>query len=565
MTAPRSTIWAARGRRYGAVALIVLLWVGLTAPRIAWPCHVGHEAYITSLYGTFAHNHLKLGLAVTHGTNVMALDYSGKPMGYYSWSPLASWLIAAPLAAGLPLQPAVKLVTFLFFLWFLVAFWAFARQVWGERVATVALAVLVVLPVNIRYVFFAPCSLGPTFTALTLIASGRLGDRRGRFGAALCGVISGLLFWFDWLLLLPALAGAARRGAGRAAGVVAAWTLGVPVAVMAAALLAGGGGWREQVRHLLERLGGGRMSSGDVPVSYAVLLHRLGAWTLHSPYLFGPVASGVAVATMLWVLSCRLRRDRTPVPGDGWLWGLVAYGVPCTLLFRNMASDHDFFYQLYAPAVALCAGLAATRVADWIGVAQASKPASGGDAIGVAQASKPASGDGLGGRRLGSLRYPRRWALPLAALVLLAGVVATGTWPARSEYRPTPFDYWQRDLAATLGRIVGPDTVIFASPHVALDPGTEPLDLAHRELSVPTPWVFCLTGKTGYVCRDAAETRALIGQLPGPHEIVLVEREDQLAPLPAGAEVYRFGWYTVARFRPDPVAGAGGAGAGRGK
>jgi hypothetical protein len=137
-------------------------------------------------------------------------------------------------------------------------------------------------------------------------------------------------------------------------------------------------------------------------------------------------------------------------------------------------------------------------------------------------------------------------------VALLAAVVTTSTWPARALYGPAPIDYWLRDLETTLGRIVGPDTVLLASPPIALDPGDEPLDLAHRELLIPTPYVFCLTGKTAYVVRNAAEARALIGQLRGSPEVVLVDRQGKLDPLPAGAEVYRFGWYTVARLRAAP-------------
>jgi hypothetical protein len=324
-----------------------------------------------------------------------------------------------------------------------------------------------------------------------------------------------MLTWLDWMLLLPALAWEARRGNRRQALPVAAWTVGAPVVVMVTALLAGGGDWRGQVAHLQGRLGSVSLLAGNGPASYPELLHRLASWNLHSPALLGPAATVVAGMTMLWALSCRLRRSATPVPGDGWLWGLVAYGVPCTLLFRNLATYHEFYFQLYSPAVAICAGLATTRVADWLG------------------RGRPRA---------------QRWAGPVTVVALLAAVVLTSTWPARGLWRPEPIDYQLRDLATTLGWLVGPDTVLIASPPIALDPGTEPLDLAHRELALPTPYVFCLTGKTAYVCRNEEEIQALLGQLPVGRDVILVDRQGHFDPLPPGApgtQVYRFGWYTV--------------------
>jgi hypothetical protein len=75
-----------------------------------------------------AYNHLKLGLGVTRGAEVEAVDYSGNPLVYYSYSPLASYLLAIPSAAGAPFPASVRLLTFLLFLWFLLAFGCRRRE-----------------------------------------------------------------------------------------------------------------------------------------------------------------------------------------------------------------------------------------------------------------------------------------------------------------------------------------------------------------------------------------------------------------------------------------------------
>ncbi len=525
MASPAPRNWL---RTYWVPALVLLLWAACTAPRLTWPCKAGHESYITSLYGAFAHNHLKLGLSVTRGTNVLALDYSGQPIGYYSWSPLASWLYALPMAAGAPLQLSVRIITFLFFLWFLLAFWVFTRNVWGLAVANVALVVLAVLPVNVRYSLYAIQSLAPTLTVLALVASKRPRDRTWALGATVCGVVAALLFWFDWVLLLPALWWEARRGSRRLARPVAVWIVALPVAVLFGAMLVGEAGFGAVWAHLHERLTSGRMSTGDVPAGYLELLHRLAAFSLNSPAFFGAVAGTVAGLTLLWTLYRRLRRGAAPVPGDGWLWLLVAYGLPLTLLFRNLASYHDIFLQLYSPAVALCAGLAVTAVAA----------------------------------RLDA----KRGMVTALTAILLAALVGTATWPARYLWTPEPLDYQLRDVATTLGQMVGPDTVLLASPPMAGEDPRAPLDLASRQVRLPLPHVFCLTGKTAYVVSDQAELSVLLAQLGPGRDILVLDRHGLLEPLPPDAARQTFGPYTIARLpRPPGTATREGTEAPKGK
>ncbi len=509
-------------KQYRWLLVVLVLWAVCNAPRIVQPFKAGHDSYISSHYGAFALNHLKLGLGVTHGANILAVNYSGKPTVYYSFSPLVSWLVAIPLALGLPFQPAVHTVSFLFFLWFLAAFWFFVRNVWGRPVANVAVAVLAILPVTLRYALITGdgMALAPLFSFLALYTLPRPHLAGWSARMIMCGLLASLLSWYSLVLILPCMWLEWRRGNRGPAVAVAASVAGVSVLLPVAAVLVTGTSVAASVAHLQQRLGFDQYAPGVRTLSHLDLLHRFLIWSFHPHAFFGTLAALLTAGVLAWALFARVTR-RMAVRGDGWLLALAAYGTPFTLLLPNMATFHDGFLGLFAPLVAISCALAAASANDHLGNAKRSRV----------------------------LR-------PAVSVLLLMAIFATATWPAREQLLPSPIDYQLRDLATALGRAAQGDTAILGSVAVMGRLTDEQLDLARRDDPWPSPYVTCLTSKTAYVCRDAVELTALLRQLPPGRPVVIVERDRDLEPLPSGAARQEIGPFTVATWRTpaQPVA-----------
>ena len=513
-----------RGKQTWILLAVVVLWAGGNAPRLAGPLTTPpywHDLYNGSQDGAFAHNHLQLGLGVTRGANVWAVDYSGKPFVYYSYSPLASYLLALPMLGGVSLQVSVRLVAFLLFVWFLVAFWSFARNVWGVGVANVAVAVAALLPINLRYglsSIWEVMAMGPLFSALALFASPRPRDRSWVRLTALCGTVAALFSWLAWLALLPCLWREVRRGHRRPALVTAAWVLAVPLAIQiwgihVAALPLG-----SILGHLHDRMSGAAMTMGQAPISHVDLVQRFLIWCFKTPIFYGFLASGITAAVLVRAALGRLVRGMARVPGAGWLLLLTIYGVPFTLIARNMASWHDYFLILFAPLVALCCGIGASLL--W--------------------RDRGREGRGTVG-------------FSVTGICVVLAVGATATWPAAYVLRPAAGDAGLRDLAVALGAMVQPDSVLLASPRACdsqPEQVTAPLTLPARDTPL-APYVGGLTGKTAYLCRNRAELLELQRQLGPGRPVVVVEGNGELDPLPPGARLRQdFPPFTVAEYPP---------------
>ena len=503
-------------KQYRVVIAVMLLWSLCNAPRIAQPFKAGHDSYASSQWVAPAADHLKLGLGVTRGANVLAVNYSGKPTVYYSYSPLFSWLLAVPMVFGCPPLLAARLVAFAFFLWFLLSFWLFARNIWGNSVANVAVAVLAILPIALRYGLMVgqeTMALGPTFSFLALYTSRQRRDSSWAAKAVAYGLISALSSWYNLVLIIPCMWAEWRRGNRRSAFTVGASVAGLAVLVPVGAIFASGIPVTSTLAHLHQRLGSGQYAPGVHTLGHLALAHRFVIWAFTEPAYFGTLAAVLAAGVLAVALIVRLRR-LTPVRGDGWLLALAAYGMPFTLLFPNMATFHDFFMYLYTPLVAVCCALAVTSLND--------RP----DDVTRARVVQP-----------------------MAAALLLVAIFATSTWLVRDQILPGPVDYQLRDLATALGRSAQGDTAMLGSVAVMGGLPDERLDLAHRDLPWPNPYVICLTGKTAYVCRNSAELSTLLGQLGPERPVVIVEQNRDLEPLPAGAVREEIGPFTVATWR----------------
>jgi hypothetical protein len=402
----------------------------------------------------------------------------------------------------------------LLFLWFLLSFWLFARNVWGPAVANISVAVVAILPITLRYCFFTQgecIGLGATFSALVMFTSPQPRDRGWTAKTALFGAFSALLSWYNWVILLPCLWLEWRRGNRRGAGTAGAVVTLIPGLLPAAIILSAGASGQGALEHLRARLSTGEMAPGVHPFSHLDLFHRFLIWCFGNPCFFGPLASGLTAAVLLWALLARLSRRQSSVPGDTWLLALALYGMPFTLLLPNMATYHDFFMELYAPVVAICCALAITALGQcpwWRG-------------------------------RSGA-------ATAIAAVALLVAIATTASWPSRRDFLPVPLDYHKRDVSVVLGNLVTPESAVFGSVRVIGYLTDEDLQLASRDPVWMNPWAMCLTGKTAYVCRNSTELAVLLSQLAPGRPVVVVEQDGDLEPLPTGVVRHEIGPFTVA-------------------
>ncbi len=501
-------------RQFGPLIAVCCLWAAFNIPRVGQPFHGWIDSYVSSQIGAHAYNHLKWGLGVTHGANVWAVNYEGKPQIWYSVSPLASWLVALPLAAGVPLQPAVRLVLLLLSLWFLIGFWWFVRNVWGAYAANVAVAVAVVLPVSLQYgIAFGADNkaFGPLFTALALVTSGRRRDGRWLAAFGICGAIAVLFSWLSWLLLLPALGLEWRRGHRRLAVGAALLVVLAPLVVHAVPVLLSGITPATAAEHFAERVGGSQMhTQGRPPLSYPDLVHRLLVWSFTTPSFYGPLAATLGLGTLGAALGAALRGRRFRWPGTFWLLLLAAYALPYNLLARNVATYHESFMVLFVPAIGVCGGIVSAKWREWTG-----RRDRGGWA----------------------------WVMPTA---LLGGLLITATWPGRGAFLPAALDYELRDMALYLGEVMTPETVLVASARAADIPSLEgvPLALQARDRVIP-PFITCLTGRTAYVVTDATELTALLALLPSGRPVIVIQNKGDLEPLPGGLARRQFAEYTI--------------------
>ncbi len=498
--------------RYGVLFIALAIWLAINAARLGQPFKPGHDAYISSQLGAYAYNHVKLGLRITRGANLAALDQQDQPRFYYSYTPLASWLLAIPMGLGVPFHPAVRLVTALSYGLFLGFLWVFAQAVWGRKVAEVAALTAAVLPVSLQYglaCIWEVLSLAPLFGALALFASRRQRDWSWTVLVTLASVAAVMLSWLSWLLIIPGVVREFRRGNRRFATIVGILSIVAPTALQLVALNATGISFGAFLSHCLERMSSAQWEDARTVMSYRSLLRvfmeRLSA-------SMGPLPLGLTALVLITALVNALQRRSAPVSGRLWLLLLIIYALPPNLLARNVATYHDFFTILLVPVVAICTGIAFSRAFRRTSLGEESP---GYSLIGVG--------------------------------LLLLAMLVTGVWPMREKLRTEPKDRDAQALAGELGRHAALGQVLVMSPGFIADQPRErpPLTLAERD-RLPDPTFGCLTGRTALLCYDSQELPGLLAQLKPGQTAVVVQREGELEPLPAGSRRSRVGSYTLA-------------------
>ena len=478
------------------MVLILLGWNAYQLARLGEPMRMGHEAWIGRQIGRTARNHLLLGLGVTKGANVTAIRQDGSLELHLSYSPLASWSVALPMAAGLPYHAAIRLPVLLSINLFLASLWHFASGLRGARAANLALAFAAFSPILFyRYgmtCIFEILALGPLMAFLALAARPNR-DVLFWLGLAVTAVAAVMFSWIGWLVVLPCAAREAwlgRRAPGFWLGVIAvAFPVGVHVATMTLASGDGLDGVATLLRHVAYRASGAGTRAGEV-VTYPMILRLM--------VIRGVRNLGVIplACTAVVLIAAPVRRGK--VIGAGWVSLLLAFALPMNLA-RNIAFLHDFFIILFLPAAALCAGAVVAKLTDrWRG---------------------------------GALRGT-------VLVIAVAGILAFDAGPARKVARPRPGDRRLEEVADAIGAVVRPGDLVIADGELC---GLNPEELRtlgpDRERT-PRPYYAGEMAQTVLVARDAADAAELAtAARPGRRVVILQAGE------PA--------WILPDRFAPD--------------
>ena len=513
-------------RNVRVLFVVLALWCAYNGHRIGEPFKRGHDAYISSQIGAYAYRHVHSGLRVTRGANLAAVGYDGEPSFYVTYTPFASWLLAIPMAVGVPFDPAVRGFMFTLSLWFLASLWGFSRNVWGVRVANLAIVCAAIMPIGLQWslaCIWEIMALAPAFCVLWLVSSPRPRDRRWIAATAVCGVAAGMFSWMSWAIVLPCALREARGGRRLAAG-LAAVMLGVPALVQLWTLRVSGSSVGLLMGHILWRASG---VGADMNTSAYGFHELFDVFWDRATVGLGLVP---AACTVIMTGACIARigvRPRGPSGGAKWILVMLAFAVPLNLLARNVATIHNFFPVLFWPLAAICTALVIERM-------MSSSAREGRD----------------------------EWAWRTAAGLMVAFMLISSTWRQAGDYRPSARDLPTEAIARAIGQQADGSAVIIGSPFFGLASVADgptplppsprpPLSLPMRQMSL-TPAFGCQTDGMALCCYDGGELKQLVSGIPPGRRVVILENRGDLEPLPASAEREDFGPYVLAVLPPRP-------------
>ena len=296
--------------RLAVVGLVLLAWNGFQAWRMTLPMREGHDAFISRQIGRTALNHRLLGVATTRLANITAIRQDGGLIVHRSYGPMASWVVALGMEAGLPYDLAVRLPVLVSMNLVLVGTGLLGWQLGGPVAASSAAIVAALVPVVLfRYSLlcvFENLGLGPFMLAVGIGLRARISPR-----SVAVGVLATLSVLFSWIflaVLAPWLGGNAVRRRRPGAFALALAAMVIPLAVYLATLQAVTGDCvgdlRSFLRHVGQRSSWSTLRSDDATVLTPALMLRLNGVRLVRNLGRVPLAGAVLGLVVL----VRLRR-----------------------------------------------------------------------------------------------------------------------------------------------------------------------------------------------------------------------------------------------------------------
>jgi hypothetical protein len=478
----------------GFLCGLLVAWDAYAAYRLAQPMKAGHESFIGRQIGRSALNHLELGLGVTRGSNVSVVRQDGRPVVHRSYSPMASWQVALPMALGLDFDLSVRLPVLISSNLFLIGLWWLVEARWGARQADLSAMFAAFCPVFLfRYgltCIFEILAIGPLMMAAALFA-------RPRRDLARCGLIAGLAFvavmdsWICWLVVVPALVRDWRGGHRRAALAIGSATVILPVVVHFLLLGLATGDLVGDVwyffQHISER-SSAESTARKSPVTYLEILGLLATrWR-----------RGIGLVPAAFVLLGGLAiASRRRVPGWGWVVALMIMALPLNLA-RNIAYFHDFFIILFVPPAAICAGLGTYWLAT---------------------------------------RFEGHRARTAAVVLVMAAFLGLDVVPRYRLGSVFPKDHEQDAIARSIGEAVRPGDFVIANAEVCgIDPAVVPFMTDPQREQSPRPTYCGRMTQTVFVAANALDAERIARWARPTQRVILLEvGPDRFEPYPTFA------------------------------
>ncbi len=358
------------------ILLIAAAAAWLRTQNLFEPWVGSHNGWGGAMYGNIARNFLKYGYAGTRLGPVANFGTASEDQFefYYHHPPLLVWLVSIAFRLFGVHEWSARLVPLGFSFASLALVFVFARRLYSERVALLALAFASVMPVENYYgSHLDPYgSVAVFFCLLAVYGYNRWRRERRAADLVLCNVavlLGCMASWYAYFLVPLLLAHdrlfAPPTGPAERRGTPLLWTTAA-CALAAFALfivhrsVLSGAGNPEVAGSLLEKLTartsysrigfrGARLSPGAF-----LILHSRDLMRLISPPLVGLVAAWL-------VLFARDTIRRRLESRDGIVAVLLGYGALHTMAFPSAVSGHDYLVACYAPGAALAAALVVTR------------------------------------------------------------------------------------------------------------------------------------------------------------------------------------------------------------
>jgi hypothetical protein len=495
---PRRTVMA-----WAVPALVILAWDAYQVPRLAEPMADFHEQWVGRQIGGTGLRHLMLGLRRTGGANVRDVKQDGSLTLHTSYPPLASWTIAALLAAGLPFNVATRLPTLVSMNLFFVGLWALARALWGARAAGFAVAYAALCPFILFKVglmcMFESLALGPVMVAAGLLASPARG-RLARLAIVTLAVTSALYCWIAWIIIVPCAAREWVLGRRRFGFALAAASVVIPAAVHLVTIGLAIGSARELLnqlstlsQHVLLRSSPPVTETGSA-INHPKMLRVLADRCIK---LVGCVPT-VAALILLGRLAVGWDRNRSGF----WVPLLIAFGLPLSFVALNIAFLHVYLMVTLVPALALSAA--------WVSVGP-----------------------------FENLDGPP-WRGLAAGLIVFLGFVYLDVWPNRWIARVEPEDVRSEQIFELVGRTIRPDDFVIVNPPIAnlawhKGSSQDPSKLRDDEREVRAmPYYFSKTAQAVFVATGEADAARVASWARPGQRVVIVEADKDIFPLPKG-------------------------------
>jgi 4-amino-4-deoxy-L-arabinose transferase-like glycosyltransferase len=353
--------------------MILIFVVGalLRGQHLAEPWIGHHHAWCGAVHGNIARNFVRYGYWTTRFGPVANTGHvpRGEFIYFYHYGPLFGWLVSISYHVLGVHEWSARLVPLLFSLATMALLYAFARRLFSEPVALLALLLCTFMPVEAYYGARVDIngSVAYFFPLLAIHAYAHwVSENRSRdlFLCAAAITLGCMTAWYTFFLV-PLMLAHCRYCYGKRLAHRFLVIAFIPFAVFALFLahrqLLLGSGKGEVFGTLLEKLFL-RISYENAVTSIGTSLGPVGLAMNHAWCIVRLCSPPLAFLAAVWLLLVTRAAFRKQLqPRDWLLLMLLGYGFLHNLMFPNIISGHDFLVACYAPGISLAAAVVLVR------------------------------------------------------------------------------------------------------------------------------------------------------------------------------------------------------------